>query len=278
DQEKMSAGLGRLMEEDPTFVVKTDEETGQTIISGMGELHLEVIIDRLRREFSVEANVGKPQIAYRETISERADGEGILKKQTGGRGQYGHVILDVAPNQKGAGLTTKSLVVGGSIPKEYMNAVMTGVEEAMTNGVVAGYPVVDVHVNVTDGSSHDVDSNENAFKMAAIFAMKDAFRKARPILLEPIMDVEVTTPENHQGDIMGDLNRRRGHIEEIGTKGNVAIVKARVPLAEMFGYSTDVRTISSGRASYTMEPASFDPVPQNIVEAICKERGTIVAA
>jgi elongation factor G len=277
DQEKMSTGLGRLMEEDPTFVVHTDEDTGQTIISGMGELHLEVIIDRLRREFSVEANVGKPQIAYRETITERADGEGILKKQSGGRGQYGHVVLDVNPNEKGVGLTTKSLVVGGAIPKEFINAVMRGVEESMTNGVVAGYPVVDIHVNVTDGSSHDVDSNENSFKMAAIFAMKDAFKRATPILLEPIMDVEVTTPEDYQGDIMGDLNRRRGQIQAMGTKGNVAIVKAKVPLAEMFGYSTDVRTISSGRASYSMEPASFDPVPQNIVQAICKERGTVAA-
>ncbi len=277
DQEKMSMGLGRLMEEDPTFVVHTDEETGQTIISGMGELHLEVIIDRLRREFSVEANVGKPQIAYRETITTEADGEGLLKKQTGGRGQYGHVVLDVAPSEKGSGLTTKSLVVGGAIPKEYMNAVNAGVGEAMTNGVVAGYPVVDVHVNITDGSSHDVDSNENAFKMAAIFAMKDAFKKARPILLEPIMDVEVTTPEEYQGDIMGDINRRRGHIQEMGTKGNVAIVRAKVPLAEMFGYATDVRTISSGRASFVMTPASFDPVPQSIVESICKERGTVAA-
>jgi elongation factor G len=186
-------------------------------------------------------------------------------------------VLDVNPNEKGVGLTTKSLVVGGAIPKEFINAVMRGVEESMTNGVVAGYPVVDIHVNVTDGSSHDVDSNENAFKMAAIFAMKDAFKRANPILLEPIMDVEVTTPEDYQGDIMGDLNRRRGQIQAMGTKGNVAIVKAKVPLAEMFGYSTDVRTISSGRASYSMEPASFDPVPQNIVQAICKERGTVAA-
>ena len=277
DQEKMSSGLARLMEEDPTFVVHTDEDTGQTIISGMGELHLEVIIDRLRREFSVEANVGKPQIAYRETITADADGEGLLKKQSGGRGQYGHVVLDVSPNEKGAGLTTKSLVVGGAIPKEFMNSVTAGVAESMTNGIVAGYPVVDVHVNITDGSSHDVDSNENAFKMAAIFAMKDAFRKARSILLEPIMDVEVTTPEENQGDIMGDLNRRRGQIQEMGSKGNVAIVRAKVPLAEMFGYSTDVRTISSGRASFVMTPSSFEPVPQAIVEAICKERGTVAA-
>ncbi|NNC86985.1 MAG: elongation factor G [Akkermansiaceae bacterium] len=278
DQEKMSTGLGRLMEEDPTFVVKTDEETGQTIIAGMGELHLEVIIDRLRREFSVEANVGKPQIAYRETITKPAPGEGVLKKQTGGRGQYGHVVLDITPNEKGKGLTTENNVVGGAIPKEYINAVMNGVEESMTNGIIAGYPVVDVHVNVKDGSYHEVDSNENAFKMAAIFAMKDAFKKAKTILLEPIMDVEVTTPEEHQGDVMGDLNRRRGQIQEMGTKANVAIVRAKVPLSEMFGYSTDVRTISSGRASYTMEPSSFEPVPQNIVEDIIKDRGTAAVA
>jgi elongation factor G len=273
DQEKMSGGLARLSEEDPTFVVKTDEETGQTIISGMGELHLEVIIDRLRREFSVEANVGKPQIAYRETITRPAAGEGILKKQTGGRGQYGHVVLDVLPNKKGKGLTTENKVVGGAIPKEYITAVMAGVKEAMVNGIVAGYPVVDVHVNVTDGSSHDVDSNENAFKMAAIFAMKDAFQKAKPIMLEPIMDVEVTTPEDYQGDIMGDLTRRRGHIQDISNKTNVAIVKAKVPLSEMFGYSTDVRTMSSGRASYVMEPASFEPIPQMIVDEIIRDRG-----
>jgi len=277
DQEKMSIGLARLSEEDPTFVVKTDEETGQTIIAGMGELHLEVIIDRLRREFSVEANVGRPQIAYRETITKASPGEGILKKQTGGRGQYGHVVLDIAPNEKSKGLTTESKVVGGAIPKEYMNAVMSGVKEAMTNGIIAGYPVVDVHVNVTDGSSHDVDSNENAFKMAAIFAMKDAFKKAKSILLEPVMDVEVTTPEEYQGDIMGDLNRRRGHIQEISNKSNVAIVKAKVPLAEMFGYATDVRTMSSGRASYAMEPASFEATPQLIVDEIIRERGGVAA-
>jgi elongation factor G len=277
DQEKMSTGLARLSEEDPTFVVKTDEETGQTIIAGMGELHLEVIIDRLRREFSVEANVGRPQIAYRETITKKADGEGLLKKQTGGRGQYGHVVLDIAPNTKGKGLTTENKVVGGAIPKEYINAVMAGVKVAMTNGIIAGYPVVDVHVKVTDGSSHDVDSNENAFKMAAIFAMKDAFKRAKSILLEPVMDVEVTTPEEYQGDIMGDLNRRRGHIQEISNKSNVAIVRATVPLAEMFGYSTDVRTMSSGRASYAMEPASFEPTPQMIVDEIIRERGGVAA-
>jgi len=277
DQEKMATGLGRLMEEDPTFVVKTDEDTGQTIISGMGELHLEVIVDRLKREFSVEANVGRPQIAYRETLTLAAQGEGLLKKQTGGRGQYGHVILEAGPNEKGQGLAIESSVTGGAIPKEYMNAVFAGVKEAMTNGVVAGYPVVDVKVDVLDGSSHEVDSNENAFKMAAIFAMKDAFRKAKAILLEPIMDVEVTTPELYQGDIMGDLSRRRGHIQDTVVKGDVVVIKARVPLAEMFGYSTDVRTISSGRAAFVMEPLSFEPVPQPIVNEICKERGTVAA-
>jgi len=243
----------------------------------MGELHLEVIVDRLKREFSVEANVGRPQIAYRETLTLAAQGEGLLKKQTGGRGQYGHVILEAGPNEKGQGLAIESSVTGGAIPKEYMNAVFAGVKEAMTNGVVAGYPVVDVKVDVLDGSSHEVDSNENAFKMAAIFAMKDAFRKAKAILLEPIMDVEVTTPELYQGDIMGDLSRRRGHIQDTVVKGDVVVIKARVPLAEMFGYSTDVRTISSGRAAFVMEPLSFEPVPQPIVNEICKERGTVAA-
>ena len=275
DQEKMSIGLARLSEEDPTFVVKTDEETGQTIIAGMGELHLEVIVDRLKREFNVGANVGKPQIAYRETITQSAGGEGILKKQTGGRGQYGHVVLEIRPNEKGAGLTTENTVVGGAIPKEFINAVMAGVNESTLNGVIASFPVVDLHVNVTDGSSHDVDSNENSFKMAAIFAMRDALQKAGSILLEPIMDVEVTTPEDYQGDIMGDLNRRRGQIQEIENKGNAALVHAKVPLAEMFGYSTDVRTISSGRASYSMEPASFEEVPTAIVNELVKDRGMV---
>jgi elongation factor G len=275
DQEKMSIGLARLSEEDPTFVVKTDEETGQTIIAGMGELHLEVIVDRLKREFSVGANVGKPQIAYRETITKEAGGEGLLKKQSGGRGQFGHVILDIRPNEKGLGLTTENTVVGGSIPKEFINAVMNGVGEATLNGVIANFPVVDLHVNVKDGSSHDVDSNENAFKMAAIFAMRDALDKAGSILLEPIMNVEVTTPEENQGDIMGDINRRRGQIQEIDTKGNAALVHAKVPLAEMFGYATDVRTISSGRASYSMEPASFEEVPKSIVNELVQERGLV---
>ena len=271
DQEKMSIALARLSDEDPTFVVKTDEDTGQTIISGMGELHLEVIVDRMKREFKVECGVGKPQIAYRETITKAADGEGKLVKQSGGRGQYGHVILDIIPGEKGKGLTTENKLVGGAIPKEFVNAVFAGVRNAMTNGVIAGYPVVDVHVNVTDGSYHDVDSNENAFKMAAILGMRDAFQNAGPILLEPVMDVEVTTPEEHQGDIMGDLNRRRGQIQEIENKPTHAVLKAYVPLAEMFGYSTAIRTLSSGRADYTMKPSSFEEVPQTVVDAITNE-------
>ncbi len=272
DQEKLATALQRLSEEDPTFQVKTDPDTGQTIISGMGELHLEIIVDRIKREFNVEASTGAPQIAYRETISIDAGGEGKLVKQTGGRGQYGHVVLALKPNQRGQGLTIDNKVVGGAIPKEYINAVFAGVNEAMTNGVVAGYPVVDVHVDVLDGSYHEVDSNENAFKMAAIFAMKDGFRKARSVLLEPIMSVEVATPEQYQGDVMGDLNRRRGHIQHIEAKSNLAIVKAHVPLKEMFGYSTAVRTLSSGRASYSMEPSHFQEVPQNIVEEIVSDR------
>jgi len=272
DQEKLALALGRLSEEDPTFMVKTDEETGQTIISGMGELHLEIIIDRIRREFKVEANTGAPQIAYRETITTAAGGEGKLVKQSGGRGQYGHVILSMKPNEKGKGLTVENKVIGGTIPKEYINAVIKGVNEAMSNGIIAGYPVIDVHVDILDGSYHDVDSNENAFTMAAIFAMKDGFKKAKSILLEPIMAVEVSTPDDYQGDVMGDLNRRRGHIQNMETKGKLAIVRANVPLKEMFGYSTAVRTLSSGRASYAMTPSHFEQVPNNIVEEIVSDR------
>jgi elongation factor G len=272
DQEKLGMALGRLSEEDPTFMVKTDEETGQTIISGMGELHLEIIIDRIRREFKVEANTGAPQIAYRETITQAAGGEGKLIKQSGGRGQYGHVILSVKPNEKGKGLTIENKVIGGTIPKEYINAVYKGINESMTNGIVAGYPVIDVHVEILDGSYHDVDSNENAFTMAAIFAMKDGFKKAKSILLEPIMAVEVSTPDDYQGDVMGDLSRRRGQIQNTESKGKLSIVHANVPLKEMFGYSTAVRTLSSGRASYAMTPSHFEQVPTNIVEEIVSDR------
>ncbi len=272
DQEKLAVALARLSEEDPTFMVKTDEETGQTIISGMGELHLEIIIDRIRREFKVEANTGAPQIAYRETITKAAGGEGKLVKQSGGRGQYGHVILSMKPNEKGKGLTVENKVVGGTIPKEYISAVIKGVNEAMTNGIIAGYPVIDVHVEILDGSYHDVDSNENAFTMAAIFAMKDGFKKAKSILLEPIMAVEVSTPDDYQGDVMGDLSRRRGQIQNTESKGKLSIVHANVPLKEMFGYSTAVRTLSSGRASYAMTPSQFEQVPTNIVEEIVSDR------
>ncbi len=272
DQEKLGLALSRLSEEDPTFMVKTDEETGQTIISGMGELHLEIIIDRIRREFKVEANTGAPQIAYRETITKEAGGEGKLVKQSGGRGQYGHVILSMKPNEKGKGLTIENKVVGGTIPKEYISAVLKGVNEAMSNGIIAGYPVIDVHVEILDGSYHDVDSNENAFTMAAIFAMKDGFKKAKSILLEPIMAVEVSTPDDYQGDVMGDLSRRRGQIQNTEMKGKLSIVHANVPLKEMFGYSTAVRTLSSGRASYAMTPSHFEQVPNNIVEEIVSDR------
>jgi len=272
DQEKLANALVRLSEEDPTFTVKTDEETGQTIISGMGELHLEIIVDRLRREFKVEANTGAPQIAYRETITGAANGEGKLVKQSGGRGQYGHVRLHMSPNEKGKGLSIENKIVGGEIPKDYHNAVFKGIEQAMTTGIVAGYPVVDVHVEVLGGSFHEVDSNENAFTMAAIFAMRDGFKKAKPILLEPIMGVEVSTPDDYQGDVMGDLSRRRGQIGQMESKGNLAVIHANVPLKEMFGYSTAVRTLSSGRASYSMTPSHFEQVPPNIVEEIVNER------
>ena len=273
DQEKMALALQRLSDEDPTFVVRTDEETGQTIIAGMGELHLEIIRDRMLREFKVDTNAGKPQIAYRETITKDADGEGKLVKQSGGRGQYGHVILKVFPAERGKGFSVDNKVVGGTIPKEYINACKAGVKEAMLNGIIAGYEVVDVHVDLIDGSSHDVDSNENAFKMAAIFAVKDALKKAKPIMMEPIMAVEATTPETYQGDIMGDINRRRGKITSIDSKSNMSIVKAEVPLAEMFGYSTTIRTLSSGRASYSMQPSHFEQVPQQIVDQIVEQRG-----
>jgi elongation factor G len=273
DQEKMANALQRLSEEDPTFFVKTDEETGQTIIAGMGELHLEILCDRLKREHKVETNTGKPQIAYRETLTREADGEGKLVKQSGGRGQYGHVVLKVFPSEKGKGVTVENKVVGGTIPKEYINACKSGCLEAVLNGIIAGYPVIDMHIDLLDGSSHEVDSNENAFKMAAIFAVKDALKKAKCILLEPIMAVECSTPEDYQGDIMGDLNRRRGKILGMENRGNTAILRAEVPLAEMFGYSTAIRTLSSGRASYSMQPSHFEQVPQQIVDQIVEQRG-----
>jgi elongation factor G len=274
DQEKMGVALQRLSEEDPTFKVYTHEDTGQTIIAGMGELHLEIIRDRMLREFKVDANAGKPQIAYRETITAPADGEGKLIKQSGGRGQYGHVIIKVQPNERGKGITVENKVVGGNIPKEYIPACKKGIEEAMLNGVIGGYQVIDANVDIVDGSYHDVDSNEMAFKLAAIFAVKDAFKKAKPILLEPIMKVENATPEEYQGDIMGDLNRRRGKIASIEVKGNLTMVQAEVPLAEMFGYATAIRSLSKGRSSYSMEPSHFEQVPQQLVAAVLDQKET----
>ncbi len=273
DQEKMANALQRLSEEDPTFRVFTHEDTGQTIIAGMGELHLEIIRDRMLREFKVDANAGKPQIAYRETITKKATGEGKLIKQSGGRGQYGHVVVNVEPRERGQGITVENKIVGGVIPKEYIPAVKKGIEESFTNGVIGGYPVIDFYVEIVDGSYHDVDSNELAFKLAAIFAMKDAFKKANSILLEPIMKVECVTPEEYQGDLMGDLNRRRGRIMNMEAKNFATIIHAEVPLAEMFGYATAIRSLSKGRASYSMEPSHFEPVPSQIVAAVLDQKG-----
>ena len=274
DQEKMGNALQRLSEEDPTFRVFTNVDTGQTIIAGMGELHLEIIRDRMFREFKVEANSGKPQIAYRETITATAEGEGKLIKQSGGRGQYGHVIVNITPNERGKGLTIENKVVGGTIPKEYIAPCKKGIEEAILNGVVAGYQVVDVHVDIVDGSYHDVDSNEMAFKMAAIFAVKDGLKKAKPILLEPIMKVEAITPDEYQGDILGDLNRRRGRIQSMESKLSTTTVLSEVPLAEMFGYATAIRSLSKGRCSYSMEPSHFEQVPSQVLAAILEQKGS----
>ena len=268
DRDKMSEGLQRLAEEDPTFRCFTNEETGQLIIAGMGELHLEIIRDRLFREFKVEANAGAPQIAYRETITKSADGEGKFIRQSGGRGQYGHACIQVQPNEKGKGVEVENKIVGGTIPKEYIPAVIDGIEEAIKGGVYAGYQIIDIKVQVTDGSFHEVDSNELAFKMAGIFALKDAFKKASPIILEPIMKVECTTPDEYQGDLIGDITRRRGHIINIEAKQGQTVVNANVPLAEMFGYATAIRSLSKGRASYSMEPLTFEQVPNSIAEKI----------
>ena len=268
DQEKMSVGLQRLAEEDPTFALSTNEETGQTIIAGMGELHLDIIRDRLFREFKVEATAGKPQIAYRETITSSSEGVGKFVRQSGGRGQYGHAVIQIEALDKGKGVELVNKIVGGSIPKEFIKPTLDGIKEAAQGGVIAGYPVIDFKVTLIDGSFHDVDSSEMAFKMAGIFAFKDAMQKATPILLEPIMKVEVSTPEDYQGELMGDLNRRRGQIQGMETRGKVCIIESYVPLENMFGYSTDMRSLSSGRADYSMTPSHFDQVPQNLVQNI----------
>jgi elongation factor G len=268
DREKMGEGLQRLAEEDPTFRCFTNEETGQLIIAGMGELHLEIIRDRLFREFKVEANAGAPQIAYRETITKRAEGEGKFIRQSGGRGQYGHALVTIEPNEKGKGIEVENKIVGGAIPKEYIPAVIDGVEEAVKGGVLAGYQMIDLKVQIVDGTFHEVDSNELAFKMAGIFAFKDAAKKAGMILLEPIMKVEVTTPSEYQGDLVGDISRRRGAIQNIESKSGQVVVNANVPLAEMFGYATAIRSLSKGRAAYSMEPLTFEQVPTSVLTTI----------
>ncbi len=275
DQDKLGVALMKLSEEDPTFQVRTDDETAQTIISGMGELHLEVLVDRMRREFKVEANIGKPQVAYRETIRNRVEEvDGKFVRQSGGRGQYGHVVLNVEPNEQGHGFCFEDKVVGGSVPREYINAVEQGVKAALENGVLAGYPMVDVKVELIDGSSHDVDSNEMAFKIAASMGVKDAVMKAKPVILEPIMDVEVVTPSDYMGDVIGDLNSRRGRVGGMVQRGEAQVIGASVPLAEMFGYSTNLRSNTQGRAAYSMQFSHYSEVPQSKAdEIISKVKG-----
>jgi elongation factor G len=271
DQEKMGIALGRLAQEDPSFRVRSDEESGQTIISGMGELHLEIIVDRMKREFGVEATVGKPQVAYRETIRGTVENaEGKFVKQSGGRGQYGHVVLKVEPSETGKGFEFVDAIKGGTVPREYIPAVEKGLRETLPSGVLAGYPVVDVKVTLHFGSYHDVDSNENAFKMAASMGFKDGMRKAQPVLLEPMMAVEVETPEDYAGTVMGDLSSRRGMVQGMDdiSGGGGKIIKAEVPLSEMFGYSTSLRSATQGRATYTMEFKHYSEAPKNVAEAI----------
>ena len=271
DQEKMGIALQKLAKEDPSFRVSSDEESGQTIISGMGELHLDIIVDRMKREFKVEANVGKPQVAYRETIRKPVNQEGKFVRQTGGRGQYGHVYLKIEPAEAGSGYEFENKIVGGVVPKEYIGAVDKGIKEQMENGVIAGYPIVDVKVSLYDGSYHDVDSSEMAFRIAGSIAFRDGALKASPVLLEPIMKVEVVTPEDYMGDVMGDLNRRRGLPQGMDDSPSGKIIRAEVPLAEMFGYATDMRSMSQGRATYSMEFAKYKEVPQNVADTVLKK-------
>jgi elongation factor G len=268
DQEKMGIALQKLAKEDPSFRVHTDEESSQTIISGMGELHLDIIVDRMRREFNVEANVGRPQVSYRETIRESVEQEGKFVRQSGGRGQYGHVYLKIEPAEQGEGYEFINKIVGGNVPKEYIPAVDKGIQEALTSGVLAGYPVVDVRVTLYDGSYHDVDSNEMAFKIAGSMGFKEGAKKAKPVLLEPIMSVEIVTPDDYMGDVNGDLNRRRGVLQGMDESPAGKIIKAEVPLAEMFGYATDLRSMSQGRATYTMEFSHYAQVPPNVAESV----------
>jgi elongation factor G len=276
DQERLGLALNRMMDEDPTFKVRYAKETGQTIISGMGELHLEIIVDRMLREFSVAANVDKPQVAYRETITKSVNKVvGKFIQQSGGRGQYGHCVLDIAPAPKGSGILFESKIIGGSIPREFIPSIEDGVREAAQNGALAGYPVVDVDVKLIDGSYHDVDSSDIAFQMAGSIAFNDGMKHGSAVLLEPIMNLEVITPENYMGDIIGDLSSRRVKIESIEDRGNTKVIKGHAPLSEMFGYSTTVRSLSQGRASYTMEPSYYQEVPRNISEKIIELSGRL---
>ncbi len=268
DQEKLGMGLGKLMAEDPTFRVKTDEQTGQVVIAGMGELHLEIIVDRLKREFNVEASVGRPQVAYKETLTRPAEGEGRYVRQTGGRGQYGHAKIRLVPRQPGEGYEFINNIVGGAIPKEFIKPIDQGIREAMTTGVLAGYPVDDVAVELHDGSFHDVDSSEMAFKIAGSMAFKDAAKRAKPVLLEPVMRVEVVVPKDYMGDVMGNLASRRGHIQSQEDRGGTQIVQARVPLSEMFGYATDLRSRTQGRATYSMHFDRYEPAPRDVSEEV----------
>ncbi|MCI1666074.1 MAG: elongation factor G [Atopobiaceae bacterium] len=274
EQDKMSVGLAKLAEEDPTFQVHTDQETGQTIIAGMGELHLEIIVDRLRREFKVDCNVGKPQVAYRETAGHAVShAEGKFVRQSGGRGQYGHAIIDMEPGETGSGYVFENAIVGGVVPKEFIPSIDKGIQEALQSGVIAGYPVMDIHVKLVDGSYHEVDSSEAAFKIAGSMAIKDALRKSDPVLLEPVEDVEVETPEEYMGDVMGNLSSRRGKIEGMEDRKNTKVIRAKVPLGEMFGYATDLRSQSQGRANYTMQFASYEPVPKAVADEIVSKAG-----
>jgi elongation factor G len=273
DQDKMGVALTKLAEEDPTFRYYTDEETGQTIIQGMGELHLEIIVDRMKREFKVETNVGAPQVAYRETFRVPAKVEGKFVRQSGGRGQYGHCWIEFEPLEAGTGFIFENKVVGGVVPREYIPAVQNGIEESMKNGVIAGYPLVDIKATIVDGSYHDVDSNEMAFKIAGSMALKAAKDKCKPVLLEPIMKVEVTVPEEYMGDVMGDLNSRRGRIEGMDSRAGAQIIRAKVPLSEMFGYSTTLRSRTQGRGVFAMELAHYEEVPKSIADAIVAKKG-----
>ena len=271
DQERMGLALGRLAQEDPSFRVRTDEESGQTIIAGMGELHLDIIVDRMKREFNVEANVGKPQVAYRETIRKPVKQDGKFVRQSGGRGQYGHIVIEMEPQERGSGYLFDSAIVGGVVPKEYVTASDKGIQEAMQNGPLAGYPVVDIKVRAVDGSYHDVDSNEMAFKIAGSMAFKEAFAKASPVLLEPIMKVEIVTPEDYMGDVMGDISRRRGVLQGSDDSPSGKVINAMVPLGEMFGYATSLRSMSQGRATFTMEFDHYAEAPANIAEQVIKK-------